>query len=301
MSYRHSMTCQTAGIQTTRPVRWRGLNGIMGVCWEAEGRAGATGYYLSPDPRFVLFSADLGDRIGMANAPQGLDRDRRPMTRVVYVPAGMPLWTRFSAAHRFAHLDLHLHADRLRGLLQPLVGASVAEAAIRRPVEMRDLGGVELLVGLLADEIARPARHPAFAESLVAGIATGLLDLSAPGDELPTERALGGLTPAQMTRLTCRLRQARDGRLSVAQMAETVGLSESWFARAFKATTGTTPRQWQMDRRIARVRALMIESDLPLSDIAARAGFADQAHLTRSFRQVTGTTPAAWRRSQRPG
>lgn len=301
MSYRHSMACQTAGIRTTQPVRWRALDGIMGVYWEAEGQAGAGGYYLSPDPRFVLFSSDVSDRIDMANTPQDLERDRRPMTRAVFVPAGMPLWTRFSAAHRFAHLDLHLHADRLLGLLQPLVGAGVARAAIRRPVEIRDMGGVELLVGLLVDEVARPARHGAYAESLAGSIATGLLDLSAGDEAAPAGRASGGLTPAQMARLTRLSGQCRDGRLSVAQMAASVGLSESWFASAFKVTTGTTPRQWQMDRRIARVRDLMTGSDLPLSDIAARAGFADQAHLTRSFRQATGTTPAAWRRIHRPG
>ncbi|CAM3179830.1 AraC family transcriptional regulator [Paracoccus nototheniae] len=304
MSYSHSMACHTAGIRVTQPVRWRSLDGVMGVFWQAEGQAGASGYYLSPDPRFVLFMGDVSDHIAMSNArrlPEGPDGHARPMTRAVYVPAGMPLWTRFSRPHGFAHLDLHLPADRLLGFLTPGVGAPAAQAAIRRPVEMQDAGTIGVLAGLLADEIARPARHRAFAESLVGAIATGMLDLSQTDAGPVPPRASGGLTPAQMRRLRQCVGQSRDGRLSVAQMAAAVGLSDSWFASAFKATTGTTPRLWQLNQRIATVRDLLTDSDLPLSDIAARAGFADQSHLTRSFRQITGTTPAAWRRTQRLG
>ena len=51
MGYCHTMTCCTQGIRPTVPVRWRGLDGMVGVYCQAEGAADATGYYLSPDPR----------------------------------------------------------------------------------------------------------------------------------------------------------------------------------------------------------------------------------------------------------
>jgi transcriptional regulator GlxA family with amidase domain len=43
----------------------------------------------------------------------------------------------------------------------------------------------------------------------------------------------------------------------------------------------------------------MLQTDAPLSDIALRCGFVDQAHLCKHFRKVTGETPAAWRRARR--
>jgi len=43
----------------------------------------------------------------------------------------------------------------------------------------------------------------------------------------------------------------------------------------------------------------MLTTDAPLSDIALRCGFSDQAHLCKHFRQAAGQTPAAWRRARR--
>lgn len=297
MSYLHRMTCRTEGIRAMAPVRWRSLDGMVGVFWQAEGQAGARGYYLSPDPRIVFFLDDVSSHILISNRDGGMAAHARPMMRALYVPAGVPLWSRFTAAHRFAHLDLHLHRDRLLRFLSPSLGASDALSVLRRPVEIQDAPALAALAGLLVDEVSRPARHPAFAESLVGSIATGLLDIPAKGQE----RASGGLTPAQMRRLAAGLKARADRRMSVAEMAATVGLSESWFATVFKQTTGQTPLQWQLAQRIAQAQRLLAESGLTVAEVAAQLGFSDQAHLTRAFRQVAGETPAAWRRMQAAG
>lgn len=294
MSYLHSMTCYTEGIKVLAPVKWRSLDGLVGVFWDAEGQPGAKGYYLSPDPRIVVFFNDVSPFIRMTNREGGMAQDARAMTRAIYVPAGVPLWTGFTAAHRFSHLDLHLHKDRLLRFLSPSVGASAALAARGRPVERQDAGAIETLAGLLVDEVAAPTRHPVYAESLVAGIVTGLLDIPDHG----SEHSNGRLTQAQMNKLAARLKTCGGQRLSVADMAQTVGLSESWFANVFKQTTGKTPLQWQLGKRIDLAQALLAESQMTIADIAAQLGFSDQAHLTKAFRQVVGGTPAAWRRMQ---
>ena len=295
VSYLHSMTCFTEGIKVLAPVKWRSLDGMVGVFWDAEGQAGARGYYLSPDPRIVIFFNDVSPFIRMTNREGGMTGYSRPMTRAVYVPAGVPLWTGFTATHRFSHLDLHLHRDRLLRFLSPSVGASAALAALRRPVEIQATAAIETLAGLLVGEVSAPTKHAVFAESLVAGIVAGLLDIPDHGAEQPN----GRLTQAQMNRLMSRLGSCNGNRLSVADMAQTVGLSESWFANVFKQTTGKTPLQWQLGKRIDLAQKLLVESELTIADIAAQLGFSDQAHLTKAFRQVVGGTPAAWRRMQR--
>lgn len=295
MSYRHSMTCYTEGIKALAPVRWRGLNGLMGVFWDAEGQPGGRGYYLSPDPRIVIFFNDVSPYIRMTNRESGTTAHSRPMTRAIYVPAGVPLWTNFTSLHRFSHLDLHLHKDRLLRFLSPSIGSSAALAALRRPVEIQDIGAIETLAGLLVDEVSNPSKHAVYAESLVGSIVSGLLDIS----DTRGEQASGRLTQAQMNKLAARIDARADCRLSVAEMAGTVGLSESWFANVFKQTTGRTPLQWQLGKRIDLAQKLLVESDLTIADIAAQLGFSDQAHLTKAFRQIAGETPAAWRRMQR--
>jgi AraC family transcriptional regulator len=101
-----------------------------------------------------------------------------------------------------------------------------------------------------------------------------------------------------MNKLISRVNASSDCRLSVADMATVVGLSESWFTNVFKQTTGKTPQQWQLSKRIDQAQKLLLESDLTIAGIAAQLGFSDQAHLTKAFRQVVGETPAAWRRIQ---
>lgn len=295
MGYQHAMICQTEGIHPVAPVKWRGLDGLVSVYWDAEGHAGANAYYLSPDPRIVIFFNDVSTHIRMSNSQGAPVAQERPMTRAVYVPAGMPMWTRFTAWHRFSHLDLHLHEDRLLRFLTPSVGTSAARAILRRPVEIQDVGPIETLARMIVDEVSTPTRHAVFAESLVGSVATALLDIP---EDTGLQASNGRITQAQMKRLLSTYEANSGGRMSVAAMAETIGLSESWFSTAFKHTTGKTPLQWQLTKRIERAQALLQETGLSVADVAAQLGFSDQAHLTRVFRQVTGETPAAWRRAQ---
>ncbi|WP_141680730.1 helix-turn-helix domain-containing protein [Agrobacterium rubi] len=294
MTYLHSMTSFTEGIRAVGPAKWRALDGLVGVFWDAEGMAGASGYYLSPDPRIVIFFNDVSSHIHMTNRENGATERYRPMKRAIYVPAGVPLWTTFNAFHRFSHLDIHLHKDKMMRYLAPSVGQSVAKSALQRPVEIQDAGAIEAIAGLLVSEVSSPSKHSIYAESLVGSIVTGLLDLT----EDEVEHTNARLTQAQMNRLIAVVNQRADYRMTIGEMAETVGLSESWFANVFKQTTGKTPLQWQLGKRIGVAQSLLSQSDLSVAAIAAQLGFSDQAHLTKTFRQVAGETPAAWRRMQ---
>jgi AraC-like DNA-binding protein len=287
------MTWHTEGIRVVAPVKWRQLDGLVSVFWEAESEAGAQGYYLADDPRIMIFFDDVSSQVRISNRNQDFSRNSRPMARAIYIPAGVPMWTSSRSLHRFSHLNLHIHRDRLLKFLSPSVGASAAQAALRRPAEIQDISAVQTLAGLLVDEISSPSKHDIYAESLAGSIFTGLLDI--PGQQ---EKASGRLTQAQMKKLTSRMEAVGDYRMSVADMAATVGLSESWFANVFKQTTGKTPLQWQHAKRIDVAKTLLSEGDLTVAGIAAQLGFSDQAHFTKVFRQITGETPAAWRRMQ---
>lgn len=88
------------------------------------------------------------------------------------------------------------------------------------------------------------------------------------------------------------------GPLRNRELAALVDLSEFHFNVAFRNSVGATPHEFLIRRRIERAQRLMLSTDMPLCDIAAECGLADQAHLSRLFRKVVGETPAAWRRSR---
>jgi AraC-like DNA-binding protein len=90
-----------------------------------------------------------------------------------------------------------------------------------------------------------------------------------------------------------------DRRLAISELASSIGYSESYFFRAFKASFGSTPHAYVLARRLERACLLMLDTDDALSDIAVRCGLADQAHFTRRFRRAFDAPPGEWRRRER--
>ncbi|MGY8663360.1 AraC family transcriptional regulator [Bradyrhizobium sp. UFLA05-109] len=114
-----------------------------------------------------------------------------------------------------------------------------------------------------------------------------------------SELPRGGLASWQVKRACERLDSDLGGTLSVQQIAAELGLSVSHFSRAFRASTGLPPHQWLLRRRVEAAKQLMNVRDLPLSEIAITAGFANQSHFTRVFSATVGVSPGVWRRDAR--
>lgn len=107
----------------------------------------------------------------------------------------------------------------------------------------------------------------------------------------------GGLAPWQMRRTAQILNEGLGSKVTLAHLAVECGLSVAHFARAFKQTTGRRPHRWLVEQRVEHAKRLLVTSALPLAEIAAICGFADQSHFTRVFSQLVGSGPSAWRRA----
>ena len=108
--------------------------------------------------------------------------------------------------------------------------------------------------------------------------------------------ACAGLAPWQQRRVRELVEERIQEKLSVVEMAAAARLSRSFFSRAFSVSFGLSPHAYVMERRIARAKTLMQDTDEPLAQVAVACGLSDQAHLSRLFRRQAGTTPSAWRR-----
>lgn len=82
---------------------------------------------------------------------------------------------------------------------------------------------------------------------------------------------------------------------SLKELAHAEGLSPYALIRAYRQRFAITPLQYLISLRVERACQLLAE-DIEPACVAAKAGFADQAHLTRAFKQRMGTTPAAYRK-----
>jgi AraC family transcriptional activator FtrA len=83
---------------------------------------------------------------------------------------------------------------------------------------------------------------------------------------------------------------------TVATMAERAAMSARTLQRQFRDTTGMGPVEWLTRERVAIAKELL-ESPLPLAQVAERAGFGSEETLRHHFRRLAATTPGAYRKA----
>ncbi len=90
-----------------------------------------------------------------------------------------------------------------------------------------------------------------------------------------------------------------DEPLTVDDLAQRIHMAPRTFARRFRAETGASPHDWLTHQRVLFARRLLEETDLPIEQIAVRAGFGDGAALRHHFSKRAGTTPQHYRQTFR--
>lgn len=109
--------------------------------------------------------------------------------------------------------------------------------------------------------------------------------------------SVGGMAPSTLRRCISLMEARLEGDLGLGELASEAGLSTSHFIRSFRESTGKTPYQFLLERRVQRAQTLLRDPRASLAEIARSTGFADQHHLARVFRRITGITSSTYRRS----
>ena len=107
--------------------------------------------------------------------------------------------------------------------------------------------------------------------------------------------AKGGLDRRRLLRVLDYIEENLEGDLTIDSMASIAHLSRYHFARAFRQAMGQSPHRYVSVKRLERAKALLIQSERPLVDIALALSFSCQANFTRAFRQATGQSPGRYR------
>lgn len=92
------------------------------------------------------------------------------------------------------------------------------------------------------------------------------------------------------------LMQSRGAFPSALEAAQALNVSERSLHRKL-AETGTSYRQALDNVRLRRARELLDTTDLPMSEISDRLGFAEMASFSRFFRRVAGVPPSNYRKN----
>jgi transcriptional regulator GlxA family with amidase domain len=83
--------------------------------------------------------------------------------------------------------------------------------------------------------------------------------------------------------------------LSVAEMAAHARMSVRTFTRHFQDSTGLSPWQWLLRKRVARACELLEATDATVESVAQRCGFSSALSLRQHFVRLLGVTPGQYR------
>jgi AraC-like DNA-binding protein len=79
------------------------------------------------------------------------------------------------------------------------------------------------------------------------------------------------------------------------------GLERRALTRRFRAITGTSIRQYQLQFKMRVARALLdTNSIMSIRAVAAELGFTDEFHFSRYFKKLVGTSPSEYRHESAP-
>lgn len=81
----------------------------------------------------------------------------------------------------------------------------------------------------------------------------------------------------------------------VTRLASVSGVSAAHFARSFRDAFGVPPHRYLLTRRIERAKALLRDTDLPITDVAFQTGWNSLGTFGRVFHDVTGESPSRLR------
>ncbi|MFD5379182.1 AraC family transcriptional regulator [Streptomyces griseoincarnatus] len=210
-----------------------------------------------------------------------LDRHERgtPDDTVTLLPPHVPHNGEPATADGFRKRVLYLDSSRLG---DDLIGAAVDRPDLRDPLLRRRVGQVHSALVRPGDELEAESRLTLVGERL--------------REHLESREPAAPRRPDPV--LARRLRELLDARvadgLTLAEAGAELSAHPAHLVRAFSTAYGIPPHQYLTSRRVGRARRLLLEG-WPPSDVAAAAGFYDQAHLTRHFRRLVGVTPGRYR------
>jgi len=199
----------------------------------------------------------------------------------------------------------HRHEGKWVGLmnatyLQLSISDVALMAASHREVELRmyrkfaDPRLRGLVTAVHAEMVAGFPNGRLFLDSVEQAIAVALINGHAVGHR-PVQIHRGGLGSARLRKIEELVDANMEDDLSLDEMAQSVELSMAHFARMFRKSTGETPHQFVLRRRIERAKAMLRVRATRVLDVAVACGFKTQQHFAQVFREVSGTSPTEYR------
>lgn len=95
------------------------------------------------------------------------------------------------------------------------------------------------------------------------------------------------------------IRENYQQHFTIETLADVAHLSVSALERRFKKYLAKTPKQFINEIRLENARRLLVETNIPISQVGDQTGFTDHSYFTKQFRLFFGELPSTFRENYR--
>lgn len=186
-------------------------------------------------------------------------------------------WFRFNGCSSSGYFD---HITNSRGPVHRLES--------RSPIPL-------IMEQLLEQQRQEDSRTEVVSSHLITHILTELMLLSGELEEAPAP----GMMPVYIRRAVDYIDTHYAEGITIARLSKLCSVSKYHLAHEFKKYTGFAPNKYVIHVRIRETKRILKDTDLPITEIAARAGIESVTHFISQFKREVGWTPLAYRKRYR--
>ncbi len=159
-------------------------------------------------------------------------------------------------------------------------------------IRPRDAGHYTALLDRVTAELEEPCLSGELTiNALITQLLTDALGERCEGGDRKSQT----ISPAWVKEAAAVLSERCTEELRITDLAARFYMEQNNFIRRFKKYMGKTPKEYQIACRMERATALLTGSDMSLSEISTRCGFASHSFFSKTFKSLYGITPTEYR------
>ncbi|MEM6612758.1 MAG: AraC family transcriptional regulator [Cyanobacteria bacterium P01_C01_bin.72] len=209
---------------------------------------------------------------------------------IAIVAAG-ELFPRVKIDREVPLLELFLSPD---SLLRGIGEINVPKVKLQSQLRLRDPLIQQMALALKTELEIAGKDSKFYADSMATALGAHLLQRYGVKNSVVKEYR-GGLAPYQLRVVIEYIQENLDRDLTLATIANLIGITPNYFASLFKQSMGISPYKYITQCRLETAKTLLRRRNLSIAAICYEVGFKNQSHFTRVFRQHFKITPRSYR------
>jgi AraC-like DNA-binding protein len=181
-----------------------------------------------------------------------------------------------SLKHFFIHFTAGLPCDRLApGIYEIPVNDEMGALLIR-----------------MREKLSHPSKELDMRSVFSIRALINLLMISIPEEHWPDE-----IVDERIKKVIGYIEKNYFNQISIGDLSKIIHMSDNGFSRLFKKNTGTSPKDYLIERRLDHACNMLHHSNYSIDEIAALSGFCDRSYFSRMFIKKYSTGPAKFRKT----